>query len=454
MWRKAELDKFLKNSFDAGVALRSGPIFVPRAVVPQEARMGLTPVGAAFLRMAGVKNEIFVEAGAGINRETGEVYFSDQEYMDAGAKILGHDAFVAQAQAAAKKIVVSIKEPQESEYPILQNALLFTYLHLADNPGLTKKLQELLFAGVAYETIAFDTPEGVRKTPVLAPASLAAGALSAKRYAVFVLGRNKKFENEEQFEKLFRASVARYPHEISELQGSLKGKKVLVLGGGVAGEEAAMDAAKLGANVLITEVNDRRIAELEKDIEREGLSARLKVLKRDPKKRLEEECREYLLAANAVIGAVLIEGAKAPVEIEHELYKEMRRAGKLEFVADIAIDQGGNVAVYPGEEYSKGYKYQDGWKAVDGKVGLFAVTNIPSALPLQVSLGLERAKMAYLVALLMGPQKAVEVFPELKNGFNIVNGQITHAKVAAAPGINAKFVPLATALNNSSTPGG
>jgi len=445
LWQQEKLAQFLKDGFNPNAALKQGPIFVPRAVVPNEARTGLTPHGIAFLRAIGVKNPIYVEAGSGVNRYTKEVYFSDEQYQESGAEVLEHDAFVAKAQAAVKKVVVSIKEPQESEYPILKNALLFTYLHLADNPALTKKLQELLLAGVAYETITVNTPQGIQKIPVLAPASIAAASMSVRRYAAWVRGKEGS-KDEAWMEREFRESAAAYSAEREDVQQTLSGKTVFVLGGGVAGEQAAFDAARRGAKVYITEVNDNRIAELNRLFKENGIGDRITVLKRDVTKKIDGEYLDELLSADAVIGAILIEGAKAPVEIDHALYLKMRDAGKLRFVADIAIDQGGNIAVFPGKNYSHGYKYQDGWIVLEGGVGLFSVTNMPSAVPLQVSLGLEQAKLAYLVALLMGPQKAVEVFPELKGGFNVVNGQVTHPKVAAAPGINAAYVPVEEAL--------
>ncbi|MBF0479240.1 MAG: FAD-dependent oxidoreductase [Candidatus Omnitrophica bacterium] len=428
--RADQLVEFLKNRFNPEKALESGAIFIPRAVVQNEARMGLTPIGIKLLKSLGIKNEIYVEAAAGINRQSGKVYFTDAYYINAGAKILSHDEFYKRAEQADKKVVVSIKEPQESEYKLLKNALLFTYLHLADSPKLTQDLLNLLATGVAYETIAFKTPEGITRTPVLAPASIAAGWVSAARTAAFFGG----IINDER-QRIFAESLQYYATSENfplNLRKSLEGITVTVLGGGVAGESAAITLAKMGAKVYITEVNPKRILELEKIITSQGLGLAITVLKRDLSvPRVFDQFRTELLESSAIIGAVLIPGAKAPKEIDESTYEALVKGGKFKFFADIAIDQGGN------NVRSVARKYQDGWPMDENRVGQFTVTNMPSVVPLQVSFGLERAKLAYLVALLMGTPEAVKAFPELEQGVNIRNGQITNKPVGEAVRMDA-----------------
>ncbi|MBN1689067.1 MAG: hypothetical protein JW893_08210 [Candidatus Omnitrophica bacterium] len=443
LWRKEELIEFLRTIFDPEIALQAGPIFVPRAVVLNEARMGLTPIGIKFLRQIDIKNPIYVEAGAGINRYTGKVYFLDEEYRAAGAEVLEHDKFVSRAQASKEKIVVSIKDPRPSEYDLLDNAVLFTYLHLAASKQLTADLLARVKAAVAYETIAYDD-HGVNKTPVLRPASHAAGWLSAVRYAVFASYHRSM--NSDGLDARFLEVVEKYPRILQALKGSLEGKKLMVLGGGVAGEAAAVTFAEMGATVVITEVNETRIRELQEIIAAKSLGSKILVLKRpDPKMHpnLPPEILGHLRKVNGLVGAILVEGAVAPREIDDALYDELAKLGLLEYVADIAIDQGGNIAG------STAKKYHDGWISDERGIQKFTITNMPSAIPLHVSVGLEAAKLAYLVVLLMGPEKAAKTkgFTELARGFNLYKGAVTHSAVAKASGL--PFVPLEEAMQQS-----
>lgn len=506
LWGKEALRK---GFFDWSEAFKAGPIFVPRAVVPNEARMGMTPIGVEFLRRMGVENNIFVEAGSGINRYTGEIYFSDEEYRRAGAIVLEHDDFVEAAKEASQyvgsqKVVVSIKEPQESEYEILENALLFTYVHLAEPhaKALTEKLQAITNAVVAYETVMFKE-KSMWKTPILAPASEGAGWVTAIRYANYVKHvKGRKVVDgravlDEATEALIRKNVQSYPDIPEDLKDALQGRKAMVFGGGIAGANCAMAMAKMGAYVYITEVNEDRIRELTEWFTSEGLMSRVEILKRpDPRheKNLPLWIIEKLKECHAVVGAILVPGATAPVELTEDIYQQLMKAGRhffledrlpsfmnlspLEFLGDIAVDQGGNIAgtrprkyedgwVTAREVYLFGFKIvnetvvrileavQDVLNALFGmeafnwvrRVNWFTVTNMPSALPKQISMGLERAKLVYLLALLMGPEKAVEIFPELKPGFNILNGKITFDQVAKKHGL--EYTPFEEAAASS-----
>jgi hypothetical protein len=237
----------------------------------------------------------------------------------------------------------------------------------------------------------------------------------------------------DEMERLFRQFAANYPSVSKELKRALMDQTVVVLGGGVAGMTSALTMAEMGAKkVYITEVNDKRIAELKGIVSQSPFSNIIEVLKRpDPKTHpdLSNEILEKIQEANGIVGAILIEGAKAPIEVSAELYKKLAEGGKLEFFADIAIDQGGNFAV------SKARKYADGWRRDEYGIGQFTVTNMPSMMSKQVSEGIERAKLSYLVALLMGLPIALKDFPELQRGVSIVNGKITHPKVAQAHGM-------------------
>jgi len=456
LWKKAELAAFLDKEFDTKKALSAGPIFVPRAVVPNEARMGLTPVGIKFLRDIGVKNPIYVQEGLGINRDTGEIYFSNDEYLATGAEVLAWEDFAEKAQSVGPKIVVNTKDPQESEFPILKDAVLLAYLHLAAHPALARNLCDVIASGVAYETISYDD-NGILRTPVLAPASHAAGWLSAVRYAETVLAKKAGLDlrspaTQEQMEKWFREDVESYPGMPRRLAGALYRKTVVVLGGGEVGASAAFAAADMGASVYITEINVNRVLELERMIaERRARSAAgsIEVVIRNQQMYPaidKDEIRENLWRADAIIGAYYVEGAKPSVEIDHTLYQLLKKSGQLEYVADPPIDQGGSIAIRPGAEVSVERAYRDGWVMEDG-VSQFTVRNMPSAVPLQISLDLERAKMPYLASLLMGSEKAIAAFPELASGFNIYNGKVTHPNVARD--IGKEYVPLEKVLSDA-----
>jgi alanine dehydrogenase len=430
IWRARELIDFLDKRFDANAAKSAGPVFVPRAVVDGEARMGLTPIGVQLLRALGVENPIYVESEAGINRYTGAVYYSDDDYRAAGAIVLDKDALTKQARQENRKLVVSIKEPQPSEFALIEGADLYTYLHLADLPDLTRTLTHLVRSATAYETIAHKDPaSGLVKTPVLAPASHGAGWLSALRYAVFSRYGDSD-RSDAALEKRFRELSASYPKVPTRLRDALRGKTVTILGGGVSGESAAIALAKMGAKVTITEAQEARIAELKRHFAKERVA--IEVLERKDFRTPLAESKdtaiiEALEKSNAVIGAILIPGAPAPKEVSRATYERLVKGGKLEFIADIAIDQGGNFEIPKPD--ARHYKYSDGWPRRNG-VEEFIVTNMPSAIPKQISHGLERAKIAYLLAMLSGFPAAVDAFPELSGGLNIHRGRVTNAQVA------------------------
>ena len=435
LWRKENLLEFLREWPRAlETAKRAGTLFVPRAAVEQEARMGLTPAGVRFLKNLGLSNPIVVESGAGVNRETGQEYFSDDNYRKAGAEVVDHETFLRRAGDDTRKVVVSIKEPQPSEYPLLKNALLFTYLHLSDPKAdvLVKALTQRVWQAVAYETIAVREPNGLVKTPVLAPASQAAGWLSAIRIAVHMKHQREGRLADEALSEIYRTQ-SQLPLA-SDWKTLLAGKKTVVLGGGVAGSAAAAALAQMGADVVITEIDERRIEELRNEFTAQGVNVRIVQRPRDG---ISDEIIQALESANAIVGAILIPGATAPVEINKTLYERLVKNGNLQMIADIAIDQGGNF------EISKPQKYRDGWVVNADGVAQFSVTNMPSAIPVQVSRMLDEAKLAYLVALMAisdatGDARAVghvlKFFPELIEGFNIADGMVIHPRVAEKHG--------------------
>ncbi|MFA5143653.1 MAG: ROK family protein [Candidatus Omnitrophota bacterium] len=458
LWKKEELKAFVDEKFDAVTALSAGPIFVPRSVVPNEARVGLTPIGIAFLRAIGVKNPIYVQVGCGVNRGTGEVYFSDDEYRRAGAEVLTWDAFVAKAQSVDRKTVVNTKDPQESEFPILKGATLFAYLHLAAHPELARRLCDVIETGIGYETIAF-YDNGVLRTPVLRPASRPTGWLSALRYLETVRAKKEGLDLKSpavqvQMGRWYNEDAGQYPMMPRHTTGALSGKTVVVLGGGEVGSSAAFAAADMGAAVYVTEINSNRITELEQMIaERRirGAAGSVEVVARDQRTPIGQDgIGKHLWEADAIIGACYVEGSRPPVEIDYTLYRALVEHGNLEYMADPPIDQGGSIAIRPGPEasveHTVEHTYEDGWIIEDG-VSIFTVRNIPSLLSLQVSLGLERAKMPYLVASLMGLEKAIAAFPEFARGVNVYKGAVTQENVARD--IGKEYLPLDTALSGA-----
>ncbi|GEM_PF-26917 len=465
IWKRDALIGFLLEHGQSNRVSELGPIVVPRATIPGEARMGLTPPAVSFLKKIFPTVRIIVEKGAGVNRYTNEVYYTDKEYRTAGADVLSEGEFFDSVGQLERKMIVSIKEPAineelgRDEFQLIRGALLYTYLHFADLPDTLKKVLSSAFGSIAYETISLNE-EGVTMTPVLKPASEAAGWLSAVRYAVFVKHNNRSWSEEErdrQLDNQFSSNIQSYPAIPPDLEGALNGKKVVVLGGGVAGENAAVALAKMGAQVTITEVNSSRIKKLEEKFKQEKFNdGSIKILFREnPGTSIQEskedsEILEALKGANGIIGAILLPGGKAPVEIDESLYSELVRGENLEFIADIATDQGGNIETPEPFDGIK-HKYSDGWVVRNGVVE-FIVTNMPSALSKQVSQGLDRAKLVYLIAILrVGLEKAIECFPELGLGVNTLGEEVVNERVAGTA--NHPWPPRNGFRSSASNPG-
>jgi len=349
-----------------------------------ERRVGLTPRVAATLVAHG--HEVFVQAGAG-----GGVGLADGEYVAAGATILPDAAAVFEAA----EMIVKVKEPQASEIAMLKpHHVLFTYLHLAPDPEQTKGLMASGATCIAYETI-LDEKGGL---PLLTPMSQVAGRMAAQVGAAYLLapagGRGL-------------------------LMGGVPGvapAKVIVLGGGVSGFNAAEIAVGMRADVTIMDISPSRLAQLDAHFEgraRTMLSSRGALL-------------ELLPTADLVIGCVLVTGAAAPKLIRREDLKLMRTGSVL---VDVSIDQGGCF------ETSRPTTHAEPTYEVDGVVH-YCVANMPGAAPLTSTYALGAATTPYVLALAdKGVERALAEDRGFAAGLNVVGGRVAHPAVAGSLGL-------------------
>lgn len=353
-------------------------------IKPLERRVGLTPSVVATLAAHG--HEVFVQSGAGAG-----VGLSDGEYESAGGKILAD----AKAVFEAADLIVKVKEPQASEIAMLTpRHTLFTYLHLAPDPEQTQGLMKSGATCIAYETIV-DEHGGL---PLLTPMSQVAGRMAAQVGAAYLLapagGRGL-------------------------LMGGVPGvtpAKVIILGGGVAGFNAAEIAVGMRADVTIMDISPSKLALLDAHFEgraRTVLSSRGALL-------------ELLPTADLVIGCVLVTGASAPKLIRREDLKLMRKGSVL---VDVAIDQGGCF------ETSHATTHADPTYVVDGVVH-YCVANMPGAAPLTSTYALGAATTPYVLALAdKGIERALSEVPGFAAGLNIQAGRVVHPAVAASQGL-------------------
>jgi alanine dehydrogenase len=367
-------------------------IGVAKEIKTDEYRVALTPAGARELGQRG--HDVIVETGAG-----GGSSFSDAAYEAAGARIAPVDEVWGEAE-----LLLKVKEPIPLEYDRLREGLvLFTYLHIAADEALTRALLESGITAVAYETV--ETDSGA--LPLLAPMSEIAGRLAAQAGAYFLekpLGGRGLL--------------------LGGVPGVAPGR-VVVIGGGIVGYNAAVIAIGLGANVTILERSIDRMRHLE-----EILSGRVSLLM-SSSLQIEESVRE----ADVVIGAVLIPGALAPRLITREMVAAMKDGAVL---ADVAIDQGG-VA-----ETSRPTTHSEPVYTVEG-VTHYCVANMPGAVPITSTKALTNATLPYVEAIAdYGLAEAVARDPALARGVNVVEGKVTYEAVADAHGLD--YQPLEDVL--------
>src|SRR6266849_6217472 len=369
-------------------------IGVPTEIKTDEYRVGMTPAGAAVLHADG--HEVFVQAGAGNGSG-----FSDDEYKAAGATILpSADSVYEKAE-----MIVKVKEPIEADLKRLKDGqLLFTYLHLAPVPDLTRALVDKKITGIAYETI---TDERRRSLPLLTPMSEVAGRMSVHIGAYYLQKPNGG-----------RGIL------LGGVPGVLPGD-VVIIGGGIVGINAAKMAIGLGARVTILDTNLDRLRFLD-DIFRGALNTLA-----SNRAHLEEACRH----ADLLIGGVLIPGASAPKLVTKEMIKDMKPGS---VIVDVAIDQGGCV------ETAHATTHSNPTYVVDG-VTHYCVANLPGALPRTSTIALNNATLPYARRLAnLGFEKAIRHDPGLAEGVNVYQGKITYKAVADSQG--REYTGLSTLL--------
>ena len=360
---------------------------VPKEVKDHETRVGLVPSGAAALREAGHRVLVETQAGAGSS-------IADQEYADAGAQILKSAAEVwRQAD-----LVVKVKEPQPSEYGHFRPGLiLFTYLHLAPLPDLTRKLLDSKLSAVAYETIR----ERDGSLPLLTPMSEVAGRMAVQVGAQY----------------LEKPNGGR-----GILLGGVPGvapANVVILGGGVVGHQSAKMAVGLGAHVTIIDRNMDRLRQLDDIYSSQVVTLASNSL----------TIRQTLRQADLVIGAVLIPGASAPKLVRRDTVAEMRTGAVM---VDVAIDQGGCF------ETSHATTHTDPVYEVDGVLH-YCVSNMPAAVPHTSTYALTNATIPYLMELCnKGLERACQENTAIREGVNTYQGDITYPGVAESQGLSWK----------------
>jgi alanine dehydrogenase len=367
-------------------------IGVATEIKTDEYRVALTPAGALELIRRG--HEVLIESGAGVGSA-----FADAAYEKVGARIGSTDDVWNESE-----LLLKVKEPIEQEYPRLREGLvLFTYLHIAADQALTRALVESGITAVAYETV--ETDSGA--LPLLAPMSEIAGRLAAQAGAYFL-------EKPMGGRGLLLGGVP----------GVAPGR-VVVIGGGIVGYNAAVIAIGLGANVTILERSIDRMRHLE-----EILSGRVSLLMSSTLQ-IEESLKE----ADVVIGAVLIPGALAPRLITREMVAGMKEGSVL---ADVAIDQGGC------SETSRPTTHSDPVYTVEG-VTHYCVANMPGAVPITSTKALTNATLPYVESIAdYGVAEAVARDPALARGVNVVEGAVTYEAVADAHGLD--YRPLEDVL--------
>jgi alanine dehydrogenase len=366
---------------------------VPTEIKTDEYRVSLTPAGVRELLEHG--HEVYVQAGAGVGST-----IADEEYERQGARILPD----AKSVFDEAELVLGVKEPQPEEVEMLRSDhTLFTYLHLAPDPLLTKGLCESGATCIAYETVLDDHG----RLPLLAPMSEVAGKIATQAGAFF----------------LERPLGGR-----GVLLGGVPGvaaATVMIIGGGVVGQNAAFIAIGMEADVFVFDRNVDRLRELDVAFGGRASTVYSSTL----------AIEEMLPRADLVIGAVLIHGARAPYVIKRNQLQLMKERAVL---VDVSIDQGGCF------ETSHPTTHSDPVYEVDG-VTHYCVANMPGAVPVTSTFALTNATLPYVLAIAdHGVAGAIERDSGLKSGVNVADGKVTHP--AVAEGVGMEHTPVDDAL--------
>ena len=358
-------------------------IGVPKEIKPQEARVGVTPAGALALINAG--HQVCIQKGAGVLSG-----FNDDEFISVGCKVV--DKLNEVYDFA--EMIIKVKEPIQQEYALIKkDQLLFTYFHFASSETLTKAMIASGAVCLAYETVEEDG-----KLPLLIPMSEVAGRMATQEGAKYLEKPQGGF---------------------GILLGGVTGVRpanVLVIGGGIAGTEAALMAAGLGANVTIMDTNLNRLHELEN-----SMPANVTPLYSTALAIEQEVERSHL-----IIGTVLIPGSKAPKLITKEMLSKMMPGTVL---VDVAIDQGGCFETSEPTTHDAPIVIKEG-------IIHYAVTNMPGAVPNTSTVALTNATLKYALQLANKGWKQACIDNEaLAKGLNVINGKVVYKEVAEAFGI-------------------
>ena len=369
-------------------------IGVPSEIKAQESRVGLTPLSVQELTNHG--HEVFIQDNAGFGAG-----FENEDYQKAGA----HIASTAGDIFNDSDMIVKVKEPQSEEVKMLrENQLLFTYLHLSAAPELTKGLVDSKSICIAYETVTDEN----NRLPLLAPMSAVAGRMSIQAGA----------------------------HSLEKPQGGrglliggapgVNPGNVLILGGGVVGENAATIATGIEAKVHIVDKSEARLKELQMKF-----GDRIIPLVSD-----EINLQEYVTETDLLIGGVLIPGANAPKLISKEMIKNMKRGS---VIVDVAIDQGGCV------ETSKPTTHANPTYVIDDVVH-YCVANMPGGVPMTSTLALNAATLPFVLNLAQnGYRDALNSDANFLAGLNVCQGNVTYK--AVADDLDYEFVDPSKAIN-------
>lgn len=365
-------------------------IGIPREIKNNENRVAITPAGVHALVVAG--HVVYVETSAGLGSG-----FTNESYQEAGAEIVASAADVW----GKADMVMKVKEPLPSEYGFFRSDLiLFTYLHLAPEPELTKALMDTGVTAIAYETVQL--PD--RSLPLLTPMSEVAGRMSIQIGAHF----------------LEKAHGGR-----GELLGGVPGvppSRVVIVGGGIVGTNAARIALGLGAQVTILDTNMTRLRYLD-----DVFGSRIRTVMSNA-----YNLREQIQGCDLLVGSVLIPGARAPKLVSAEMVQQMNPGA---VIVDVAIDQGGSIETIDRITTHDNPVYE--------KYGVmhYAVANMPGAVPRTSTLALTNVTMPYALQLAnLGVRSAITTNNALAKGVNVFQGKVTYDAVAKSLGI--PYTPL------------
>ena len=366
-------------------------VAVPKEIKTHEYRVGLTPAGARALVEDG--HRVLIQTGAGTGAG-----IEDGDYRAAGAELVAD----AEELYADGEMIVKVKEPLPAEYPLLHGGqLLFTYLHLAPDPGLTQALLERDVTGIAYETV--ELADGL--LPLLHPMSEVAGRMSVQIGAHLL-------QREQGGKGLLLGGVP-----------GVRPARVVILGAGTVGGNALRIAVGMGADVRVIDIDSRRLATLD-----DHYGNRVQTLMSNSQT-IEEEVR----GADLIIGAVLVAGARAPILVRRALVAAMT-AGSV--IVDVAVDQGGCVeTIRPTTHDHPSY-------SVDGVIH-YGVANMPGAVSRTSTFALTNATLPYVRRITgRGLAEAIREDAALRKGINTIGGKLCSQPVAEAQGLSWSPCPL------------